>query len=64
MAKWRSYGKGVIFPTKNSADGITDPSINFLLNKVVDKIESRYLIRWEDRSGKQKRKERRAGKGE
>ena len=51
-----------MFPTKYSANGITDPNINFLLNKVVDKIESKYSIRWEDRSGKQKRKDRRAEK--
>ena len=62
MAKWRSYGQRAIFPVRKSANGKTDPNINFLLNKVVDMKESRYCIKGESevgkRSGKQNRKKR------
>ena len=52
MAKWRSYGKRITFPVRKRANGITDPSIDFLLNEVVDMKESRYCIKGESEVGK------------
>ena len=46
LGKVEKLRKHITFPVIKRANGITDSSIDFLLNKEVDMIENRYFIKW------------------